>query len=98
MNKTVEHEAVAIGGTADIDETSRLGDFGVALVGLTRSGAHVLAHQSGLLMLKDVAMIHERVFARCRLIEGDEKLRLVLDKHNVFPARKMRRRRRSRDG
>jgi hypothetical protein len=47
-------------------------------------------------MLKDVAMIHERVVARRWLIESDEKLRPVLDKHNVFPARELRRRRRSR--
>src|SRR6516162_8047000 len=63
-----------------------------------QSGAHVLPHQAGLLMLKDVAMIHERVIARCRLIESDEKLRFVLNKHHVLPAREMRRRRRSRGG
>src|SRR6516164_10986915 len=63
-----------------------------------QSDAHVLPHQSGLLVLKDVAMIHERVFARCRLIESDEKLRFILDKYHVFPAREMRWRRRSGDG
>src|SRR3974377_73616 len=62
------------------------------------SGAHVLAHQSGLLMLEDMAVIHEGVVARCRLIESDEKLRRILDKHHVFPAREMRRWWRSRDG
>jgi hypothetical protein len=40
-------------------------------------------------MLEDVAMIHERVFARCRLIESNEKLRFVLNKHHVLPAREM---------
>jgi len=49
-------------------------------------------------MLKDVAMIHERVIARRRLIKSDEKLRFVLNKHHVLPAREMRRRRRSRGG
>jgi hypothetical protein len=49
-------------------------------------------------MLKDMAMIHERVVARRWLIESDQKLRPVLDKHNVFPARELRRRRRSRNG
>jgi hypothetical protein len=63
-----------------------------------QSDAHVLPHQSGLLVLKDVAMIHERVVARCGLIKTDEKLRFVLNKHHVLPAREMRRRRRSRDG
>src|SRR5437870_9457157 len=64
----------------------------------TQSGAHVLPHQSGLLVLKDVAMIHERVVARCRLIESDEKLHFVLNKHHILPAHEMRRRRRSPDG
>jgi hypothetical protein len=49
-------------------------------------------------MLKDVAMIHERVVARRGPIEGDEKLRFVLDQHHVLAAREMRRRRGSRDG
>jgi hypothetical protein len=60
--------------------------------------ASVLPHQPGLLMLKNVAMIHERVGARCRLIESDEKLRFILDKDHVLPAREMSRRRRSREG
>src|SRR6266699_1384833 len=64
----------------------------------TPSGAHVLSHQSGLFVLKDVAMIHERVVARCRLIESDEKLHFVLNKHHILPAHEMRRRRRSPDG
>src|SRR5215470_6471496 len=63
-----------------------------------QSGADVLPHQSGLLVLKDVAMIHERVVARCRLIERDEKLHFVLNKHHVLPAYEMRRRRCPRDG
>jgi len=49
-------------------------------------GADVLPHQSGLLVLKDVAMIHERVVARRRLIESDEKLHFILNKNHVFPA------------
>jgi len=61
-------------------------------------GADVLPHQSGLLVLKDVAMIHERAGARCRLIERDEKLHFVLNKDHVLPAYEMRRRRCSRDG
>ena len=63
-----------------------------------QSGAHVLSHQSGLLVLEDVAVVHERVVARCRPIESDEKLRFILNQHHVLPARKMRRWRRSRDG
>src|SRR5271165_2182901 len=64
----------------------------------TRLAANVLSHQPGLLMLEDVTMIHEGVLARCQLIESDEKLRPVLDKHYVFPAREMSGRRCSRDG
>jgi hypothetical protein len=64
---------------------------------INRSGADVLPHQSGLLVLEDVAMIHERVFARCQLTESDEKLRLILNKDHVFPAREMSPRRSSRD-
>src|SRR5262245_61482037 len=63
-----------------------------------QSRADILPHQSRLLVLKDVAMIHERVVARCRLIERDEKLHFVLNKHHVLPAYEMRRRRCSRDG
>ena len=65
----------------------RLLDHDIARRPRAQSGAHVLSHQSGLLVLKDVAMIHERVVARCRLIESDEKLRFVLNKHHVLPAR-----------
>src|SRR5215470_5027057 len=53
------------------------------------SGANILPHQSRLLMLKDVAVIHEGMLARCRLIEGHEKLRLILDKYRVLPASQM---------
>src|SRR5262249_30482062 len=60
--------------------------------------AHVLSHQSGLLVFKDVAMIHERMLACCRPIESDEKLHLFLNKNHVLPACEMRRRRRSRNG
>src|ERR1700748_3818267 len=65
---------------------------------MAQSSAHILPHQSGLLVLKNVAMIHERVVARCRLIEGDEKLYFILNKHHVLPAHEMRRRRCSPDG
>src|SRR3974390_2452858 len=68
-------------------------DFLSLLGERNQSGTHVLSHQSSFLMLKDVTMIHERVVARCRPIEGNEKLRAVLDKHYVLPAREMRRRR-----
>ena len=40
-------------------------------------------------MLQDVAVIHEGMLARCRLIEGDEQFGLVFDEHRVLPARKM---------
>jgi len=63
-----------------------------------QSGADVLPHQSGFLVLEDVAMIHERVLAPGRPIEGDKKLRPVFDQRHVFPTREMRWRRRSGNG
>ena len=36
------------------------------------SGTNVLSHQSGVFMLKDVAMVHEGMLARRWLIEGHE--------------------------
>ena len=56
-----------------------------------RSAAHILPHHPGIGMFQDVAMIHEGLFPRGRLVEGDENLRLVLDKRDVLPAREMRR-------
>src|SRR5262249_18883699 len=47
-------------------------------------GANILPHQPGLLMLKDVAVIHEGMLSSCRLIESDEKLGLVLYEHRVL--------------
>ena len=50
-----------------------------------RSGADVLTHDAGIFVLKDVAMIHEWVFSRRRLIKDDEKLGRILDERDVFP-------------
>ena len=58
----------------------------------SRSSAHVLSHQSCLLMLKDVAMKHEGVSAHCWPIEGDEELSFVLHEQGVFPGGKVCRR------
>jgi hypothetical protein len=44
-------------------------------------------------MLKDVAMIHEGVLARCWLIEGYEQLGFVFNENGILPAGKMSRRR-----
>src|SRR5262249_47174089 len=68
-------------------------DRAIDLLAATRLNANVLPHQSGLLMLKDVTMIHERMVARCRPIESDEKLHFILNKNHVLPAHEMRRRR-----
>jgi hypothetical protein len=46
-------------------------------------------------MLKDVAVIHEGVLARCRLIKSDKQLGLILDEHGILPAGQMSLRRRS---
>src|SRR6516164_3405390 len=73
-------------------------DRAIDLLAATRLNANVLPHQSGLLVLKNVAMIHERMVARCWPIESDEKLYLILNKNHVLPACEMRRRRRSRNG
>ena len=56
--------------------------------------ADILPHQSSILVLQDVAVIHERVLARCGLIESDEKLRFIFDEHGVLPPGEMSRRRR----
>ena len=58
--------------------------------GSRRSGAHVLPHQPGVLVLKDMAVIQERATARGSLIEKDKKFCLVLHKYCVFPASKVR--------
>jgi hypothetical protein len=46
----------------------RINFAGPFLLAPAQSGARVLSHQSGLLMLKYVAIIHERVVTRGRLI------------------------------
>ena len=48
-------------------------------------------------MLKDVAVIHEGVLARCGLSEVDKNLGFVLDENGVLPTGEMSRRRHSLD-
>ena len=74
---------------ASVSFTNRDNAWAATMARVIHLDAHVLSHQSGLLMLEDVAMIHERVVARCGTIESDEELRAVLDKHHVLPAGEM---------
>jgi hypothetical protein len=50
-------------------------------------------HQSSVLVLQDVAVIHEGMLPRRWPIEDDEKLGPILDKNYVLPPRKVSRRR-----
>jgi hypothetical protein len=58
-------------------------------------GANVLPHHSRILMFEDVTVIHEGMRPRRGMIEGNQKLGLVLDKNHVLPTRQMSRRRRA---
>ena len=60
------------------------------------SGAHILPHHPGILMLKDVTVIHKGVFPRRGLIKGNEKFCLILDESHVLPTRQVSRRWRAR--
>jgi hypothetical protein len=58
---------------------------------LVALGAYILSHQSSVLIFEDVAVIHEdvavihkRMLPCRRLIEGDEKLGLILDRTTSF--------------
>ena len=41
--------------------------------------ADILPHESSVFVLKDMAMIHEGVCARCLPIKGDKEFRFVFD-------------------
>ena len=47
----------------------------------------ILPHQPSVFMLQNMAVIHEGMLARCRLIKSDKKFRLVFDKYRIFPTR-----------
>ena len=51
--------------------------------------ADILAHQSRVLVLKDVTVKHEWVPAWRRLIEDDQKFCAIFDENDVLPAHKM---------
>jgi hypothetical protein len=53
------------------------------------SGAHILSHHPGILMFEDVTVIHEGMLPRRGMIEGNQKLGLVLDEDHVLPTRQM---------
>lgn len=59
--------------------------------------ADILPHHPGILVFKDVAMVHEGMLSRGRSVKGDQKVGGILNENHVLPSRKMRWRWRTRE-
>src|SRR6476620_9822069 len=56
----------------------------------TQSDDRELPHHAVVLMLKDVAVVHERHLGWRRIVEAHQNLGLLFDEHDILPAGLMR--------